>query len=534
MPPDSRPGQDRSGLLPQLRFDDLLAELQTRLAAVLTTRDRVHALLEAVVTIEADLDLDSVLRRIVEASATLVDARRGALRVLAAEDGYERLVTVGGFGDEPPTRDCLEVPVCVRDQAFGTLYLADKEGGGEFDENDENVVTALAVAAGVAIENARLYEEARLRERWLKASAEVSASLLSGTDPYEELVLVAERAREICGAATAGVLLADGDEIVLEATDGLHADVIRGIRFRIDEIDEVTMGAVYRSGRSVDTADVTDDLRRAGLSLPVPVGPGLIVSLGTPGAARGVLAVSNPPGGATFGEPARRLLEAFAAQAAVALELADRRQDTERLSLLEERGRIAKDLHDTVIQQLFATAITLMSAIKITVKPDVAVRVRRAVDDLDDTIGQIRSTIFALQMSPGEHGLRACIQPVIDKAAEILGFEPETRLDGLLDMRVDDEVAVQVPAVLAEALSNVARHARAGRVSVAVSAGDEVVVRVTDDGIGIQPGGRRSGLRNMAERAERLGGSFRIRPGESGGTVLEWRVPTHRPERDGA
>ena len=156
MPPDSRSGQDRSGLLPQLRLDELLVELQTRLAAVLTTRDRVHALLEAVVTIEADLDLDSVLRRIVEASATLVDARRGALRVLPEEDAHGRLVTVGGFGDEPPPRDCLEVPVCVREQAFGTLYLADKEGGGDFDENDENVVAALAVAAGVAIENARL------------------------------------------------------------------------------------------------------------------------------------------------------------------------------------------------------------------------------------------------------------------------------------------------------------------------------------------------------------------------------------------
>ncbi|GAB3979095.1 two-component system sensor histidine kinase [Actinoallomurus acanthiterrae] len=530
MPPDSRPGQDRSGLLPQLRFDDLLAELQTRLGAVLTTRDRVHALLEAVVTIEADLDLDSVLRRIVEASATLVDARSGALRVLAGEDGYERLVTVGGFGDEPPRRDCLEVPVCVREEAFGTLYLADKEGGGEFDENDENVVAALAVAAGVAIENARLYEEVRRRERWLKASAEVSASLLSGTDPYEELVLVAERAREICGAATAGVLLGDGDELVLEATDGLHADAIRGMRFRVDE---VIAGEVYRGGRSLETPDVTADLRRSGISLPVPVGPALIVSLGRAGAARGVLAVSNPPGGAAFGEPTRRLLEAFAAQAAVALELADRRQDTERLSLLEERGRIAKDLHDTVIQQLFATAITLMSAIKTTEKPDVAVRVRRAVDDLDDTIRQIRSTIFALQMSPGDQGLRACIQPVIDKAAEILGFVPETRLDGTMDMTVDDEVALNLPAVLAEALSNVARHARASQVSVAVSAGDEVMVRVTDDGIGIRPGGRRSGLRNMADRAERLGGSFRIRPGESGGTVLEWRVPAHHPEQDG-
>ena len=145
-----------------------------------------------------------------------------------------------------------------------------------------------------------------------------------------------------------------------------------------------------------------------------------------------------------------------------------------------------------MIQRLFATAMTLMSAIKITEQRDVAARVRRAVDELDDTIRQIRSTIFALQVTPGVRGLRAHIQPVIDKAEEILGFAPETRLDGTLDMAVDDEVVVQVPAVLAEALSNVARHARAGRVSVVVSAGDELVVRVTDDGIGFRPGGRRA------------------------------------------
>ncbi|WP_285564912.1 sensor histidine kinase, partial [Actinomadura rubrobrunea] len=210
-----------------------------------------------------------------------------------------------------------------------------------------------------------------------------------------------------------------------------------------------------------------------------------------------------------FSDATQRLLEAFAGQAAVALELADRRRDAERLALLEDRDRIARDLHDTVIQRLFATAMTLMSAGKITQRRDVAVRVQRAVDDLDDTIRQIRSTIFALQAGPDEEGLRSRLHAVVDEAADHLGFAPSVRLDGLLDTAVSDEVGEHLLAVAREALSNVARHARAREAQVAVDVrDDEVVLRVEDDGVGLCEGGRRSGLRNMAERAERLGGSF--------------------------
>jgi signal transduction histidine kinase len=210
----------------------------------------------------------------------------------------------------------------------------------------------------------------------------------------------------------------------------------------------------------------------------------------------------------------------------VALELAERRRDAERLVLLEDRDRIAKDLHDTVIQRLFATAMTLMSAIKITEHPDVAVRVQRAVDDLDETIRQIRSTIFALQAAPGGHpALRNRVLAVTDGISESLGFAPAVRLEGLVDTTVNDEIGEQLIAVLHEALSNVVRHAHAHRVSVSVHAGEALVLIVEDDGTGIPPGGRRSGLRNLADRAGNLGGSFEIRDREGGGTVLEWRVP---------
>jgi signal transduction histidine kinase len=561
-------------VLPQLKLDDLLAELQTRLAAVLVTRDRVHALLEAVVSIESDLELETVLRRIVEAATTLVDARYGALGVIGEGDCLARFITVGVTEEEiaaigyrptghgilgllirepssmrlpdlsahpassgfppshPPMRRFLGVPVRVRGEVFGNLYLTEKAGGGEFDEDDESMVAALATAAGVAIENARLYQEARQRERWREASAEVSTSLLSGTAPTEVLELVARRAREICDATLATVALAEGDELAVEVADGAHADILIGWRAGIDD---VLAGPVFRGGGSMIFADAAKAARGVKTPPPVAMGPALIVPLGTGSAVRGVLSVANSPGRLAFTESSQRLLEAFAAQAAVALELAERRRDAERLVLLEDRDRIAKDLHDTVIQRLFATAMTLMSAVKVS-EPDVAVRVQRAVDDLDETIRQIRSTIFALQAAPGGRPeLRDRILAVTEGAAESLGFAPAVRLEGLLDTRVSGEIGEQLLAVLHEALSNVARHAHARRVvvsvgvGVGVGVGDSVDLVVEDDGTGIAPGGRRSGLRNLADRARGLGGSFETRDREGGGSVLEWRVPLQNP-----
>jgi signal transduction histidine kinase len=551
--------------LPQLRLDDLLAELQSRLESVLLTRDRVHALLEAVVSIESDLELETVLHRIVEAATALADARYGALGVIGEEDRLTRFVTVGVTEEEiaeigywptghgilgllirepstirlpdlsahpassgfpaghPPMRRFLGVPVRVRGEVFGNLYLTEKAGGEEFDEDDESVVAALATAAGVAIENARLYQEARQRERWREASAEVSTSLLSGTAPADVLALVARRAREICDATFATVSLADGEEFTVEAADGEYADVLIGRRVAIDD---ALAGSVFRSGDSLILTDAMKAARNVRSPPPVAMQATMIVPLGTAREVRGVLLVANAPGRPPFTDSSQRLLEAFAAQAAVALELAERRRDAERLVLLEDRDRIAKDLHDTVIQRLFATAMTLMSAIKITQRNDVAVRVQRAVDDLDETIRQIRSTIFALQAAPGGRpALRDRILAVTEGASESLGFAPAVRLEGLLDTTVNDEVGEHLIAVLREALSNVVRHARARRVNVAVDVGDTLMLVVEDDGIGIPPGGRRSGLRNLADRAMSLGGSFEIRDREGGGTVLEWRVP---------
>ncbi|WP_175596275.1 GAF domain-containing protein [Thermomonospora catenispora] len=571
MSTDREPGEERTRTgpaLPQLRLDELLAEVQARLQTVMATRDRMHALLEAVVSIGSDLDLDTVLHRLTEAAATLVDARYGALGVIDEEgERLARFFAVGMSQEEieavghwphghgilgllikdprplrlhdltehpsfygfppghPPMKQFLGVPIRVRGEVFGNLYLTEKIGGGDFDEEDETVVTALATAAGVAVENARLYEEGRRRERWLKASGEVTTALLSGRDRGEVMGLVAERARRICDAHLAAVSLLDraASRLVVQAAAGPDADRLRGLRL---PSDQGVVAAVCGTGESRALAEGHPDAAEV---LPgVAVGPVLVTPLVEGDRVQGVVAVAGPPGGAAFGEETRRLLEAFAGPVTVALELAERRRDAERIALLEDRDRIAKDLHDTVIQRLFATAMTLMSAAKLVDHPDVAQRIHRAIDDLDDTIRQIRSTIFALQTGPDEEGLRSRLHAVVDDAAEQLGFAPSVRLDGLLDTVVEDEVAEHLIAVTREALSNVARHAEAGEAAVTVSVGDDLVLRVDDDGVGIPKGGRRSGLRNMAERAERLGGDFSTRDRPGGGTTLVWRVPLRR------
>ncbi|MEU4822097.1 GAF domain-containing sensor histidine kinase [Actinomadura citrea] len=566
---DSGAGPDKARMiLPQLQLDDLLSELQSRLEAARSTRDRVHALLEAVVSIGSELDLESVLRRITEAATTLVDARYGALGVIGEEGEHlVQFVTVGvsdeeieaighwphghgilgllireprslrlpdlghhtassGFpSNHPPMRTFLGVPIRVRDEVFGNLYLTEKAGGGQFEEEDEVVVIALATAAGVAIENARLYQETRRRERWLEASAEISTALLSGTDPHEVTILVAQRAQEIAEADLATVALVDegSRQFVVEAARGEGADHVEGLRV---PLEHSVAGPVYTDGTSLRLVDGEKATREANLPTRMPIGPLLVVPLGLGSSARGVLSVVNPPGGALFSEGTQRLLEAFAGQAAVALELAERRRDAERLVLLEDRDRIAKDLHDTVIQRLFATAMGLMAAIKITQKREVAVRVQRAVDDLDDTIRQIRSSIFALQgPETDETSLRSRVHALADRAAEHLGFAPSVRLDGLLDTSVDEEIGEQLLAVVREALSNVARHAHATETSLNIDVGDDVTVRVQDNGVGITEGGRRSGLRNMEARAEDLGGTCTAGRRPEGGTVLVWRVP---------
>jgi signal transduction histidine kinase len=550
-----------------MRLDELLSELQTRLEAVLVTRDRVHGLLDAVVSLGSDLDLETVLHRIVETATTLVDASYGALGVIGAENTLVRFVPVGlteeeiariehwphGLGllgllikeprtlrlahisqhsesygfppGHPPMGSFLGVPVRVRDEVFGNLYLTEKRGGGEFDDEDEAIVVALATAAGVAIENARLYEETRRRESWLEASSEVTTRLLSGAEPQEVLALMARRAREMAGADVVALLLPGEDVDTLRL---VFEDRQDEKHYTTGEVVGSLAGRAFVNGEPlmVDSPAESDVL--IAFAQSVPVGPVAAVPFGVPGAVRGVLSLGKRPGRIPYSHSELRTLHAFAGQAAVALELAETRKDAERLGLLEDRDRIAKDLHDVVIQRLFAVAMTLMSAVRLVEHPEASSRLQSAIDELDNTIRQIRSTIFALQ-TPREQGtpsLRAQIVDVVEAARGHLGFMPGLSMEGQLDNGVPAEVAEHLSAVLREALSNVVRHAKASRADVTARTHEGwLTLVVEDNGVGVPAEGRRSGLRNLEERADRLGGSFDVTSPESGGTRLHWRVP---------
>jgi signal transduction histidine kinase len=571
---ESRSG-GRPAVLPHLQLDELLAELQSRLQVVLATRDRMHGLLEAVVAVGSGLDLESTLKRIVQAAVELVDARYGALAVIGEGRRLAEFIPVGldneaigkvdhwpeglgllgllirdpkplrladiaahpdssGFPEgHPAMQSFLGVPVRVRNEVFGNLYLTEKQGGGEFTEDDEAVLVALGSAAGVAIENARLYEAARRQQRWMQANAEVATSLLSGADPDTVLAGLTRQVRELSHADLVVLALPELDtrRLTIRFAEGEGADDTRGL---VLPAEQSLSGHVLSTGESLAVDDFAVDERTAAVVRePMGhIGPAVLFPLGAAGDVRGVLTVGRRRGGIPFPEATAAVVASFAVQAGIALELADRRNDAERLSLFEDRDRIARDLHDLVIQRLYATGMSLEGTVPMITRPETAARVKRAVDAMDETIKDIRLTIFALQSrgQDSQPNLREAIVAVVEEMTPLAGFAPSLRLGAKLNDRVRTEVAEDMLTALREALSNAARHAQAGRIDVSVDVDAEgfLIVRVTDNGVGIPPNGRRSGLRNLRLRAEKLGGELRLGPtdADGAGTELVWRVPS--------
>ncbi|WP_373861194.1 sensor histidine kinase [Micromonospora noduli] len=551
--------------LSRVRLDELLQEMLVRVGEVVTSRERLRALLDAVVGIGTNLDLRTTLQRIVQAACELVGARYGALGVVGPDrllhdfivhgitpEQHERIGDLPhgrgvlglliddprplrmpditqhprsyGFpANHPPMHSFLGVPVLIRDQIFGNLYLAEKKGGAQFTEDDEEIVVALAAAAGVAIENARLYALAHRRERWLAATAEITTVLLGEVRRIDALALVARRAREVAEAELALVLLYDNDteQFSVEVVDGTDEQALALVGAVLPAVD-TSFGAAVAEGRH----DQVDDLAHAA---PWPAllhtGPAMISPLATAETLHGVLIVAHRPergGGAS--EEDLTLLGSFAGQAALAMERARGQEERELLVVLEDRERIARDLHDVVIQRLFATGLQLQSAAPMA-RPEVAKRINAAVDDLDATIRDIRRTIFELR-TPMTSELRTEIRAEIEAAAEALGFKPHLELTGPVDSAVPDAIRPDLTAVLREALSNVVRHAQCTRVDVVVRVdAGQVTVVVTDNGVGCDPAAARGGLVNLGERASRLDGTFTIAPAEPHGTEVRWAVP---------
>ncbi|WP_231114780.1 GAF domain-containing protein [Lentzea aerocolonigenes] len=516
---------------------------------IVTTRDHMQELLGAVLAVASGLELQSTLLRIVQAAVDLVGARYGALGVLGTRDDLAEFVHVGvdaetratmghlpegkgllgllikdptplrlldlsqhdmsvGFPpNHPPMHSFLGVPVRVRDEVFGNLYMTEKIDAAEFTADDEAVLQALAAAAGIAIENARLFERSRMRERWLEAIGEVNSELLGGASGEYALRLITQRTVELAGADSALVVLGDGDDtpVAVAASAGMKIDDFDAAEYAVDE--------VIRSGVPL----LVDDLGSA-------FGPALAVPLRSGSGVTGALVVLRRGGETRFLPDQVPMLASFADQAAVALEFAEQQRSQRLLDVLEDRDRIARDLHDHVIQRLFVTGLTLQATMRRITEPEVAARLQTAVEQLDETVREIRTSIFDLH-STDNTSLRRRLLDLVAGLTEATHLSPAVRMSGTVDNSVPPELAEHVEAVVREAVTNAVRHASATELTVLIDAGEDVVITVQDNGVGIPAEASRSGLRNLASRAAKFGGTLAVRATEGGGACVVWRVP---------
>ncbi|MFB7273726.1 GAF domain-containing sensor histidine kinase [Streptomyces sp. NPDC056244] len=538
---------------------------------------RVPELLEAMCSVGTGKGLHTTLKRICETAAELAGARYAAIGVLdEAGEGLSDFVAHGVGEDvarrigrrpdgrtgllgalirhpeairladlttdpraagyppgHPPMRTFLGVPIRAQGEALGNFYLAEKPGGGEFSDYDLHMVRVLATDAANAIGNARLYEAARQRERWIDGSVAVTTALLTSGDAGHALSVVAEQARRLADSVIGVVLLrTEGGGLEVVAVSAEHPTVKR--KYVVPATNPVAVTLL--AGESMFLDDLATD-PRVTPALAADFGPGMLLPLRADGRVLGALAMPRARGARRFGERERTMADQFAAQAALALMMAEAQRDRERLAVLEDRDRIARDLHDLVIQRLFATGMTLASAQRGAVAAEVHQGIDKAVDELDVTIQEIRTAIFALQQGPAEApaGVRTRVLREINMAAVPLGFRPSHRFLGQVDAAVGELAGKNLIAALREALSNAFRHAHATRIEVVVDATARlpdgraaVRLSVADDGVGIPDGGRRSGLRNLARRAESLGGSSVCGPGigrDGRGTTVLWEAP---------
>jgi signal transduction histidine kinase len=546
---------------PRAELDRTLADLVTIAGDVLETQGRLRALLRANQAVAQQLDLPTVLRTIVEVAVELVAAEYGALGVISPSGGLEQFIHVGvphetvrevghlpegrgllgaliddprpirlpHLGDDPrsaglptahPHMDSfLGVPITVRNTVYGNLYLTNSRNG-EFSQADQELAIALAATAGSAIDNARLYSEVVRARAWAAASAEVTAALVSA-EQGDTVALLSSRILELAGADLVFVSL------VTENAENLHVPVATGDRAA--DIVGITYplagsvaGSIVEGGQPRLIAE--DKLPSTGGHPAVTLGPTMSVPLLARGGALGALTVSRREGARAFTAADLELVADFAGQASVAIEIADARADKQRMMLLEDRGRIARDLHDHVIQHLFATGLSLQALAGTLPKGPTAQGIEQSITNIDVAISQIRTAIFTLSSAQSERGdtLRHRVIDLVNELAGAMNSDPQLGFAGPIDTAVTGELAEDVLAVVRESLTNTVKHAQATEVVVSIEvSGGLATVEVVDDGIGIPGSGRRSGLKNLRDRAEKHGGSFTIdsAPGRS---VLTW------------
>ena len=544
-------------------IERLLEQLVDRAGEVIGVQDRLRRLLRANRAVISELSLAGVLRRIVEAARELAKAEYAALGVIGSDGSLEQFIHVGmddatvaaigelpkgrgllgalianpapirlvsihdddrssGFPPHhPPMQSFLGVPIRSRNQIYGNLYLCNQVDG-VFGVEDQELVLALAATAGIAIENARLYEESERRQAWLRASADISAVLLTPQE-HLPLELIVESMMRLAAADAATVVRHAGEPGMLqvETAVGVGADDLRGLRYPAeDSLVELAL----RTGRGARADSLVQSGPYLGeLSQAFDVGPVMAVPLGGNTGPRVALGLARAKGRPAFEPADLEMAEAFAQHAAVAIELMEARANQQRLAVLEDRDRIARDLHDHVIQRLFAAGLSVQSLASAIDQPEHVRRLAQLVADLDETIGQIRSSIFELQNPAAPGSLRSVVWGVAAQLSPLLGFEPTVRFVGPVDTLVDGAMLADVEAVVREGMTNVAKHARATRLEVTVVAeARSLSITLRDNGVGIGNPGRHSGLHNLRTRAEEHGGAMVVQAGESGGAELRW------------
>jgi signal transduction histidine kinase len=549
--------------LSQLRLRELLAEVQDRLTQIVDQRDRLDGLLEAMLTVTAGLELDETLRTIVHTAIELVDARYGALGVrghghdlvefiyegideqLREQIGHlpegrgvlgvliddpqpirldniaDHAASVGFPPHHPLMRSFLGVPVRIRDEVFGNLYLTEKANGQPFSEDDEVLVQALAAAAGIAVENARLYQQSKDRLSWIEATRDIGTELLSGTDPAGVFRLVADASRSLSGAELTFVAIPEDPEmpasenaqLVVVATAG-DGPVPPAVPVQATAIGEAFLQR---------TPARLDGIHLAPGAAPA-TGPALVLPLRATDTVAGVLVALRTVGARRFSAEQLEMMSAFADQAALAWQLASAQRMMHELDVLSDRDRIARDLHDHVIQRLFAVGLALQGTIPRARSAEVQQRLEACVDDLQEVIQEIRTAIFDLHSS--HSGITRLRQRLDDAVGQFAGPEIRTSVQysGPLSA-IDVTLAEHAEAVVREAVSNAVRHAGASTVTVHVDVGDDLRIDVVDNGKGIAGEITGSGLANLRKRADDVGGTFEIGKAAKGGTVLRWSAP---------
>jgi len=532
------PDDDRLGFPdePRSELEQTIEELVERAHRVLATQGRLRNLLDANRIVVEQSDVDGLLRSIGEAALSLVDAQYCATGLFAPDGQFEQLVRVGvlpadeEIGAEVPFPDgrgpsgaFLGVPILVRGAVIGGLHLTGPPSIA-FTSEDEELVAALAATAGIAIDNARLLDESRGRQRWSTALADVTSALLA-EGVNDVLAVTADRLASTIDADLVCVVVrgAEDGTLVVETAHGTDAELIEG---RVYPGDGTLAGQALTADQiTAAPGDVSED----GTNWQPGIGPTLAIPLRADGRALGVITLSRASGGPRYSDFDLQMAAEFARQATVAIELTRARLDRQRLELVDERSRIARDLHDRVIQRLYGTGLALQALAVKDPEHDEFIRVQ--VETIDGAIAEIRTAVFALSQhrGPGTSSIRYRLLGVVNELSPRLPGTPRVTFGGAVDLLVRDDLADDVVAVVRELLANVAQHASAASVDLdVVAGGEEVVVTVDDDGVGVaKRHDRSSGTANMRERARAHAGTFTLELRATGGTRARWigRLP---------